>query len=254
MLLKGSCYLLGKIQLTYIDGFVMQQHIFIDNWVSLSANTSLNDEVPLTVPARFEKTQLPKLDWVKPMQRRRLSPFAKMALYCAHQAAGEIKPLPSVFSSRHGDLHKTSMLLDDLAEGEALSPTAFSLSVHNAVSGLFTILTENQQATNTVVAGKNTLLMAIVDGYARIKSGLAEQMLVVHCDQALPEIYLPDADEYQIDHAVAFVLSEQKLTPSSIKIDLAALTSALESNSHDIPQALRLGQWLAEQRACSTKC
>ena len=226
----------------------MQQQFFINNWVSLSASAQCDEQTLPISPARFDKTQLPKLAWVPAMQRRRLSPFAKMALYCAQQASEGINAqLPSIFCSRHGDLHKTSVLLEDLAQNEALSPTAFSLSVHNAVSGLFTILTKNQQATNTVVAGKNTLLMAINDAYARINSGLAEQMLIVHCDQALPELYLPYADELQIDHSVAFIMSLQPLNENSRPVSLNALTSQLKPNENGLPQALQLNQWLTCQ-------
>ena len=78
----------------------------------------------------------PKLAFVPAMQRRRLSPFAKISLYVANQASeSQIQDLPMIFSSRHGDLHKTSDLLGELALDNELSPTAFSLSVHNAVAG-----------------------------------------------------------------------------------------------------------------------
>lgn len=231
----------------------MRQQFYIDNWVSLKAPAKLNDEASFSAALRFEKEQLPKLDWVVPMQRRRLSPFAKMALYCAYQASAEIaEPLPSIFCSRHGDLHKTSILLADLVQSESLSPTAFSLSVHNAVSGLFTILTKNKQATNTVVAGSNTLLMAIVDGYARLNSGHADQLLVVHCDQALPDIYLSYADELQIDHAVAFIISRESVSPHSIEVDINDLTSAVGQMSSNLPQALKIEEWLTQSCALNT--
>ncbi|XQW84908.1 beta-ketoacyl synthase chain length factor [Thalassotalea piscium] len=233
----------------------MRQHFFIDNWVSLNAGSSHNDFFSIDVPVRFDKSQLPKIEWVPSMQRRRLSIFAKMALYCAHHACEKIDvSLPSIFSSRHGDLHKTSMLLEDIAQDEALSPTAFSLSVHNAVSGLFTILTKNQQATNTVVAGKNTMLMAIIDGFARINTDHSDKLLIVHCDQALPDIYLPYSDELQIDHAVAFVISREKLTGSSVRVDLNELKLTLEGMNTLYPQALQIEQWLASQKAISLSC
>ena len=64
-----------------------------------------------------------------------------MALLVANNAVSGIKKdLPIVFSSRHGDLPKTSTLLADLADKNALSPTAFGLSVHNAIPSLFSIL------------------------------------------------------------------------------------------------------------------
>lgn len=150
----------------------------------------------------------PKLTFVPPMQRRRLSAFAKMALLVANQSVSDIKhPLPIVFSSRHGDLPKTSTLLADLANDNALSPTAFGLSVHNAIPSLFSILTQNKQAINAVSAGQDSFMMGLVDVYSRLKSGLAEEILFIYADQKLPSTYLEFQDEQQISHAIALVVS-----------------------------------------------
>ena len=107
-------------------------------------------------PTSFEKIadhtqnnmniEWPKLDFVPAMQRRRLSPFAKMALLVADGTMQSYDSnMPIIFSSRHGDIHKTSDLLHCIAQDEELSPTAFGLSVHNAVPSLFSILTKNKK-------------------------------------------------------------------------------------------------------------
>ena len=84
---------------------------------------------------------LPKLQTIPAMQRRRLSPFAKVSLHCALEASDHHQgDLPCVFSSRHGDLNRTTKLIENVANQEELSPTQFGLSVHNAVSGLYSIM------------------------------------------------------------------------------------------------------------------
>lgn len=196
-----------------------------------------------------ERAMLPQLDWVPAMQRRRLSPFAKISLYCAQQsAANSCSSIVGVFSSRHGDLHKTQALLGDVAVADDLSPMAFGLSVHNAVSGLYSILNKNTQAMSAVSAGKDTLVMAIVDAYAKLKSGQCEQVLLVHSDQALPDVYDEFRDEFQTDHAIAAILS---LPESSNGAQQKPLTVSISRNdkstnneSTSWPMALCLAEFL----------
>jgi len=168
------------------------------------------DELSIEQAVNSDEAQInwPKLAFVPAMQRRRLSPFAKMALKVANESIDGIESdLPIVFSSRHGDLPKTSTLLADLADKNAISPTAFGLSVHNAIPSLFSILTNNKQAINAISAGQDSFMMALVDTYARLKSGLADEVLFIHADQKLPETYLGFQDEQQLSHALSMVVS-----------------------------------------------
>ncbi|WP_199609024.1 beta-ketoacyl synthase chain length factor [Flocculibacter collagenilyticus] len=229
----------------------------IENLVYLRADKLNQEQGCGTDTTQFDKNTLPKLDWVAPMQRRRLSSFAKMALFCAHKSVMDEdanKTLDTIFSSRHGDLHKTSAILDDIANELSPSPTAFSLSVHNAVAGLFTILTNNTNASSTISAGSNSFFMAIVDAYARLKANNINEILFVHCDQVLPEVYTDYADELQIDHAIAFKMRLSQHCDASIKLE--KLTGKFNEsvalpepdNGNSLPQSLQFLNWLeAEQ-------
>ena len=193
----------------------------------------------------------PKLDFVPAMQRRRLSPFAKIALYVANKTlehdVSTQNSLPILFSSRHGDIHKTSILLENLAHQEMLSPTAFALSVHNAVPSLYSILTENKAAINAIAAGQDSFFMAIVDAYVRLSTGICDEVLLIHADQDLPQIYGSFQDEQQIPHAVAMKIS-LKETPNSRTV-LCAFTHNKDTkaegkdNSLGLPAALSFSRW-----------
>ena len=145
------------------------------------------------------------LSWVAPMQRRRLSQFMKMALHCMYNI-DDAQKLAINFSSRHGDLYKTSGLLDAICTDDALSPTAFGLSVHNAAVGIFSILNNNTAAMNAIACGNDSIISALIDSYARLRTQLCEQIMVCHADRALPSEYLCFADEQQIDHCIALSL------------------------------------------------
>ena len=205
----------------------------------------------------------PTLEFVPAMQRRRLSPFAKIALYTAENALSaastlaetsvseapelemseleiskQLAQIDIVFSSRHGDLHKTSTLLTDLAAEQDISPTAFSTSVHNAVPGLYSILKQNKQAINAISAGKDSFFYAFVDAYARLKSGRANKLLIVHVDRELPELYSQFQDEQQVDHAVAMVvtLTPTPATIANIDINFSTFSGADNGDKQGVQQ------------------
>ena len=81
----------------------------------------------------------PDVSFLPALQRRRLSRLARMAFHVAWPLADAAGPLPLVFASRHGETPRTLAILSDLAHDEPLSPTQFSLSVHNAIIGLWSI-------------------------------------------------------------------------------------------------------------------
>ncbi len=83
------------------------------------------------------------LDCIPAMQRRRLSPLAKLALNNAIGALKDSKADYIVWVSKYGDEAKTLNILQDVLNDQTPSPTQFSTSVHNAISGLYSILCQD---------------------------------------------------------------------------------------------------------------
>ncbi|MCI2282605.1 beta-ketoacyl synthase chain length factor [Colwellia sp. MSW7] len=158
-----------------------------------------------------DEDDLPGLKEIPAMQRRRLSKFAKLTMQCVLETlADEKETLPCVFSSRHGDLHKTSKLIEDVAKKSDLSPTHFGLSVHNAVAGLYSIFSNNKQPMTATSAGEDSLLMALVDGYAKLESRQLDKILVVYTDEIVPEKYSSYVSDAEKTMSVALLLTRQK--------------------------------------------
>jgi len=180
---------------------------------------------------------MPALKQIPAMQRRRLSPFAKMALHCALEASGDqASSVASVFASRHGDLHKTSKLISDVAQQEALSPTQFGLSVHNAVGGQFSIYTKNKAPLTAISAGEDTFLMAITDAVCKLHSNDYESILVVYTDEVVPEIYQPYIKQCEVSLGVALLIEKSQQGEPSIHLDVAA--NAASDHENETLQAL----------------
>jgi hypothetical protein len=153
--------------------------------------------------------ELPLLKQIPAMQRRRLSPFAKLALHCALNAADEcLTNVPSVFASRHGDIAKTAKLISDTAAKEVLSPTQFGLSVHNAVGGLFSIYTGNKAPLTAISAGEDTFFTALIDALCKLSANDYSHILVVFTETHVPEIYQRYIAQHEVDIACALLLSK----------------------------------------------
>jgi hypothetical protein len=135
-------------------------------------------------PARPEASFLPA------MLRRRTSRVTRAALWAVHACGGFDHGWPSVFSSRHGELHRSHALLESLAAGEPLSPNAFSLSVHNTAAGLYSIASANRAPSTAVAAGLDTLPAGLIEAAGRLRMG-AERVLWVHADESVPAFYAP---------------------------------------------------------------
>ena len=170
--------------------------------------------------------ELPALSQIPAMQRRRLSPFAKLALHCALTAADDcLSTVPSVFSSRHGDLAKTSKLIEDVAAKEPLSPTNFGLSVHNAVGGLFSIYSGNKAPLTAISAGEDSFFIGLLDALAKLKANDYQQILLVFTENSVPELYKPYIVQDETAIACALLLAPKVIEDDSQKAEKKQATT-----------------------------
>lgn len=159
------------------------------------------------IPHIIELDDKPKVAAVPANTRRRLTRWGRMSLEVASACIEQIdENTPCVFASRHGDTHRTLKLLEAIAEGEALSPTAFSLSVHNSSVGIFSIVQKLFVGALAIAGGKETLAEALVAVVGLLSEG-HKKVLLVQADEPLASFYQRDADEEDMPYAFAMVLS-----------------------------------------------
>ncbi|ABV34940.1 conserved hypothetical protein [Shewanella sediminis HAW-EB3] len=166
----------------------------------------------------------PKLAQVPAMQRRRYSALTKMQLEAAFQCDAP-QQCRTIFSSRHGELNRTIGLLDNVVNREALSPTAFSQSVHNTASGIYSILKGNRSASTSIAAGSETLYQALVEAYAQLHED-PTPLLFVFGDEPVPQVYSQFTDEPELPLSMAFVLTLTAPEPGQPQLTIGNLTSA----------------------------
>lgn len=180
---------------------------FLSDWAVWTPETTRSD-IGLGQSATLELTQVPA------MTRRRLSKLTKLtfdvalAVSSPPEPQSVPQPLTTIFASRHGDLHKTVSLLQQVAQQEALSPTHFALSVHNAIIGQLSLFCQNRSDSNAIAAGADSLHYAVLEAAARLRTEPElQQVLVLYADEPVPEIYQAFCQDPAQPVALALLLS-----------------------------------------------
>lgn len=156
-----------------------------------------------------------------------------MALCTAWACVEGLESVEFVFASRHGDLERTLELLTALGKDDMLSPTAFSLSVHNSTAGLFSIARGDRARATAMAAGADTLCMGILEGATMIGEGVS-RVLVCYADDAVPAPYQRYLIEGEERHpfAVSLLLAPASEAPLSCRLvrDSVAASEAPETS------------------------
>jgi len=190
------------------------------------------------------------------MMKRRLTPLGRQAiemLYkgasCNSSAQAEI---PWVISGQHADTNRKIRLLSSLAKKEPVSPTDFSMSVHNAIIGAFSIATKNKQMHTAVAGSAASFEMGLLEAFA-LQQDKKSPVGYIYYDALLP---LDFTEMYETDYPVicfAMILtnddpdqaqrlqvryaSGEKSTAAMSANSIISLVEYLESNEkvHKIP-------------------
>ncbi|GLR70753.1 3-oxoacyl-ACP synthase [Agaribacter marinus] len=150
----------------------------------------------------------PNLKHVPMMLRRRFNQLGKGAMGAISALPFEEQNLPCVFASQHGDTVLTLSLLESIAQDEDMSPTGFSLAVHNAVSGLYSIACKNKQAITAISASNGHLVSALIEVAGQLQ--VHDRVLCVLYDVPLPEVYSPYSRTLPFPYAISMVFNRHK--------------------------------------------
>jgi hypothetical protein len=148
-----------------------------------------------------ETSGQPDCPWLPAMQRRRLTPMARMCMHVAWPLCADDEQLPFVYASRHGETTRTLPLLREVAAGTPLSPTQFALSVHNAIAGQWSILRGQRGESTTLAGGVDTFEHAMLEARLLLASG-APAVIVVIAEEFPPDAYAGWIDDVPFSHAL----------------------------------------------------
>lgn len=178
----------------------------------------------------------PDVSFLPALQRRRLSHLARMAFAVGWPLAEGREALPLVFVSRHGETPRTFALLCELAERQPLSPTQFSLSVHNAVIGLWSILRGETSEMTALAAAGDGFEQGLLEAAGLLHDGAPAVLLIVAEEQP-PQAYRPRIEDVPFAYALALLI-----TPGEQwQLGLGDAPAQAAPSASELPHALR---WL----------
>ncbi len=159
----------------------------------------------------FDFDQLPDVNFLPPLFRRKLTPLSRMVFATVNQLADQapLKNAPIIFASRHGELDISIDLINAEINNTPLSPAKFSFSVHNSPAGLLSIHYQNTAPTNALAAGKKTLQMSLIEAENILNEW--DNCLLIYADLPLVETYKEFRDEEEFP--ICLVLHLNKKTP-----------------------------------------
>jgi len=208
------------------DFIVRQWHAWAPGMISRQDWRSRHDHQAF-IPT--EKAAVPMT--VPKILQRRLSPLARAVFNAADACIGNDKALPIVFSSAHGEVNKSLEMLKSMQKGEDVSPTAFSLSVHNAISGLFSMAYGNHQEITVIAPGQDGIAPAFIEALGILQEHHADEVLIVLYDEPLSDFYpsLPFALNAPAMCALALKIS---LTGSGLPLRFNRLSAHRDDGEH----------------------
>ncbi|WP_439842530.1 beta-ketoacyl synthase chain length factor [Aeromonas taiwanensis] len=139
------------------------------------------------------------------MMARRLSQGSRLAVQVGLSLLARHPVDYAIFASRHGELTRSMTLLQALADRQALSPTDFSMSVHNTAAGLCSIQGKAAIPMTSLAAGESSLMAGLTEAVAALQAG-ARKVLLVAFEGPVPEFHRPWLTEETPPHALGLVL------------------------------------------------
>ena len=194
----------------------------IEEWRDWASGSCLKQEA---------QAAFPKTPHIPMMTARRMSRGARLAVEAGLEILERQQAKALVFSSRHGEIGRTSQIIQQIIEGRDTSPTDFAMSVHNTSAGLLTITAKAALPASSIASGRDSFSQALFEVAAFFAAGIFP-VLLVDFDGELPEPYGALTKIRQDAYAVALLLTKGE--DYHVSMELAVAGGGEESE----PQSL----------------
>jgi hypothetical protein len=128
-----------------------------------------------------------------PLLRRRATSLGRAALEALSAPELAYTDQPIIFCSRHGEISRSLAIQQALAEEGKASPQEFSMSVHNAIPGLFLIARQSRVPVVALASENGLALSGIFEALSLLADG-ASSVILMFCDAPLPKLFQPFID------------------------------------------------------------
>ncbi len=191
---------------------ILKFSFFVKNYQILTSKQLQESDWLLSLPEFFSILQsrpetLPKLDFLPPMKRRRLSRQSRLFFEAAWSLVTEQPNIPVVYASLNGEINRSFELWRSLILEGDVSPTSFSLSVHNALIGQWSELRKVTAEMTAISAQKDCLETALLEAFLLLQDG-QDQVLVAVCESFLDKKFAVAAPRLTLDYALCLVVEK----------------------------------------------
>lgn len=228
----------------------------LESWAAMAPGLETTEDWqqwlrnPDEIPQALGKVTIPG---VPAMLRRRFNTLGKCAMAAAMPLVEGIDAIPSIFASRHGDTELSFSLLRGIGQDEPMSPTSFSLAVHNAVAGLFSIARKDTSAVTAIAAMEGLVLQTFLEAIGQLQE--SERIFCVIYDIPLPEFYRQHSNGNAPDFPYAIAMILGRSDGESLRLEPTAAAAPMDSAAAD-SEPMRLlallsglsGETLLQQR------
>jgi len=178
----------------------------VSNWSAWTSSLQSNEEWMIWAKKPYffnEEYEVPKLHAMQTSIRRRTHKLGRIALEPVYKLP-EID-YPIVFCSRYGELERCSELIKVLIESGDVSPQSFSLAVHNAIPGLYSI-DQKINSNITALAAVGSAHAGVLEAIGLFSQGEKVVRLIV-CQESMPAIYksFTNSNCYSYGYAIDLV-------------------------------------------------
>ena len=157
-------------------------------------------------------TQTPPVSPMPPLLRRRADPADRLGLEVAFRLAPSAR-IPTVFASRHGQVARSVSMLQARNAGEPASPMDFSLSVHNAAAGQYSIAKGDRSPSSSLSSRGESFTAALLEAQGMVLEG-HDEVLVVMSDSMPPGIFREGWDREPAGYAFGLILGAAESGPA----------------------------------------
>lgn len=209
--------------------------LFVDNWSCWQPQPD-GSAVCFTAQGAKHTTEQdanPNLQAIAPMLRRRLSPLARVVF---HVLGPQEQAEPVIFSSLMGEIQRTQGILESIAEDKPVSPTAFSLSVHNAIGGLWSLIHGVTAPMVALSPRGQSLVAALLEATGLLQERRYPSVNVVFYEDIFPTFYDPYLQSSDAPCALALRLSNDGGGAGGFRLSMA--TQPLTGEAVEGPLAL----------------
>lgn len=183
----------------------MKYFVHIEDWVAWTADPDCQIRPGHALDERIAEPVLPRL------LRRRLNASGRAACE-AVALLDEGNDQPLIHASRHGDVSSSLEMLQDLASDNGVSPARFSMSVHNAVLGVYSMARGHHGPTLALGASGYEFDALINEAQGYLACGYSS-VIAVFSEGDVPLDYQPYTESPACPCVVALKLTAQTGIP-----------------------------------------